>query len=234
MMSQPCLPACAAPGENGADHRGHDRRMRPLQRLGRTPWPISAHQRAFGGNVPVFALDVVGRLDRQIPSTWSMHSRNISPRLAPRLPNTSASDSSPPGLMPKSTARPACDRASRGWRRCGRVGVRHVHRAGAEPDLLHRGRTSVARNTTQEVMFSASIGNVLAAIAFGEAEFVGQDETPRGLPAATARQSLSNGWIGMVKKPNFIVRSLRGALIHYPRSGSRVIRNNRSINKLDL
>src|SRR3954471_7609519 len=37
----------------------------------------------------------------QISRTWLIASRNISLRLASRLPNNSASDKSPPGLIPK-------------------------------------------------------------------------------------------------------------------------------------
>src|SRR5262249_34991231 len=58
-----------------------------------------------------------------------------------------------------------------------------------------------------------------------------------------SRQSLSRGWIGIVKKPRFIC--LLSPLRHPPettvrrpvlqdKSKSRIPRNNRSINKLDL
>ncbi len=156
---QPRAAASVTPLENGATAVDNDRRMRTLQGLGqRSPvqclgrkWrslttvPVFTPRRLSGGSP---APDRQHLIDR-IQGTWHCGWRS-------RLPNTSASDSNPPGLMPK--MKPAiqhviehCDLGGH----IGRMIVRHVHRAGAELDLFGRVRSGEPRTSLQEVMFSA-------------------------------------------------------------------------------
>ena len=56
------------------------------------------------------------------------------------------------------------------------MGVRHIDRAGAEPDLLGGGcDPGEERDAGGDVL--GLVGDVLADIGFGEAQFVGQQES---------------------------------------------------------
>ena len=111
-----------------------------------------------------------------------MASTNISLRLASRLPNTSASDSRPPGEMPK-MKRPSSRWSSMAMLAAVGRGMRvgHVDGAGAELDALggvdQRGDEHDARGDVLGL-----VGDVLADVALHEAELVGQDERLAVLP----------------------------------------------------
>ena len=84
-----------------------------------------------------------------------MASTNISLRLALRLPNTSASDSSPPGEMPKMN-RPSSRWSSMAMLAAVAAGCAFGMLMVPVPSLMRLvASTSVAMNVMHEVMFSA-------------------------------------------------------------------------------
>ena len=85
------------------------------------------------------------------------------------------------------------------------MAIRHVDGAGAEPDLLGRGRKPRDEGDAGGDVLRL-VGDVLADIAFRKAQFVGKQEgfavLLQGLPPI-----LLEGWIGIVKNPSFMVCS---------------------------
>lgn len=84
-----------------------------------------------------------------------------------------------------------------------RMAVRQVDRAGPKLDLLgRRCEPGNERDAGGDVF--GLVGGMLPDIRFGKAELIRQQEASRS-SRSDCRQSLSRGWIGIVKKPSFMI-----------------------------
>ena len=121
-----------------------------------TPWPISGiivRATETFQNWPAMSY---GGSDSQIFSTVLMASTNIALRSRPKLPKTSASDISPPGLMPmmkrpcsRWSSMAACAATAAGWL----LGMLMVP---VPSTMFFVAKASEARNIMLEVTVSAA------------------------------------------------------------------------------
>ena len=158
------------------DRRDDDRRMRLLQGLGQIALPEIEHQLAVDHGVPIFPYDPVRRLARpdlqHLVDAFEEHRVAVGVEIAEHL-----------GVRQQPAGRDAEDEAPveqmvehRGIRRHRRrMIVRHVDRAGAELDAPGRLDQRADEHHARGDVLGA-VGVVLADIAFGVAELVGEDE----------------------------------------------------------
>ena len=150
--------------------------MRPLQRPRDEALADILDQGLLRRDVPVFSLDIVRRLAgpdlQHLIDRFEKHLVAVGVEIAEQF-----------GIRQQSAGADSENQAAvehviehrHGGRDGGRMGVRHVDGAGAEPDLLGGGRDpGQERDAGGDVL--GLVGDVFADIGLGEPEFVGQQE----------------------------------------------------------